>query len=68
MGKATLQKAVLGRITAGVTVREQAGLNMGCVSPLSKSPLCSEIPAVLLSPFPGLGHGKDLLLFPLQDC
>lgn len=50
--KASLQKAALGRTTAGVTAREQADLNMGSVSP--------PIPFVLLTP-PGPGTHKGFV-------
>lgn len=43
-GKATLQKAALGRTTAGIMVREPTDSNTDCVSPPSKSPLCSGSP------------------------
>lgn len=66
MGKATLQKAALGRTMAGIIARERADLNTGCVSPLRKSPLCSDIPSVLLSPSRGWDTEKICCCFPCR--
>lgn len=43
-GKATLQKAALGRTMAGVAARERADSNTGCVSPTSKNPFSLRSP------------------------